>query len=221
MRIFSAQLFKLYALFLVAIATVALGAPLVRRKGSHGSLICSEQNAITKRADIPFEERCPEEYSLYIASLCSIDAPNLMLINCAREDEPDVIFDTDYTCEDDEICIDRTEFPETPHAFCIKKKCGLPFDNFVRPDLDACGSHSYSVSGPVNLVVAMMTYSTEMNPIQVNYQNVKYKGDLAFVNQVNNFTRVINGYNGENIDFCFNGGTTQKVQAFAAAWITD
>ncbi|CAB4444525.1 unnamed protein product [Rhizophagus irregularis] len=190
MRIFSAQLFKLYALFLVAIATVALGAPLVRRKGSHGSLICSEQNALTKRADIPFEERCPEEYSLYIASLCSIDAPNLMLINCAREDEPDVIFDTDYTCEDDEICIDRTEFPETPHAF-------------------------------LNLVVAMMTYSTEMNPIQVNYQNVKYKGDLAFVNQVNNFTRVINGYNGENIDFCFNGGTTQKVQAFAAAWITD
>ncbi|PKY24198.1 hypothetical protein RhiirB3_438667 [Rhizophagus irregularis] len=84
MRIFSAQLFKLYTFFLVAIATVVLGVPLVRRKGIHGSFMCPEQNALIKRVDIPFEERCPEEYS-YISSICSIDEPNLMLINCARE----------------------------------------------------------------------------------------------------------------------------------------
>ena len=95
MRIFLAQLFKVYTFFLVAIATVVLGAPLVPRRGGHGTLVCSQQNALTKRADIPFEERCPEEYSLYIASLCSMDQPNLMLINCAREDEPEIIFDYD------------------------------------------------------------------------------------------------------------------------------
>ncbi|CAB4409246.1 unnamed protein product [Rhizophagus irregularis] len=95
-----------------------------------------------------------------------------MLINCAREDDPDVIFDYDYTCEDDEICVDRTEFPETsqsPHAF----------------------SNTSRLCDPIS------------------------------VNKVNNSTRVINGYNRENINFCFNGGTTTKVQAFAAAWISD
>ncbi|RGB34340.1 hypothetical protein C1646_760691 [Rhizophagus diaphanus] len=191
MRIFSAQLFKLYTFFLAAIATVVLGAPLVRRKGIHGSFMCSEQNALIKRSDIPFEKRCSEEYSLYISSFY------------------------------DEICVDRTEFPETPHAFCIKKKCSVSFDNFNRPDIQGCGSHSYSVPAPVNLIVAMKTYSTSMKPIQVDYQTVTYKGDPISVNQVNNSTRVINGYNGENIDFCFNGGITAKVQAFAAAWISD
>ncbi|CAB4481916.1 hypothetical protein RhiirA5_420379 [Rhizophagus irregularis] len=191
MRIFSAQLFKLYTTFLVAIATVALGASLVRREGSHGSLICAQQNALIKREDIPFEERCPEEYSLYIASLY------------------------------DEICVDRTEFPETPHAFCIKEKCGLPFNNYKRRDGDACKVHSYSVSRPVNLVVAMMTYSTNMKPRQVVYHTITYNFDLTSANDVNNFTRVINGYNGEDIRYCFYGGTRDKVQARAAAWITD
>ncbi|CAB4409230.1 unnamed protein product [Rhizophagus irregularis] len=221
MRIFSAQLFKLHTSFLVAIATVALGASLVRREGSHGSLICAEQDALIKREDIPFEERCPEEYSLYIASLCSLDVPNLMLINCAREDDPSVIFDYDYTCEDDEICVDRTEFPETPHAFCIKEKCGLQFDNYRHRDVDACKVHSYSVSRPVNLVVAMMTYSTKMKPRQVVYQTITYNFDLTSANDVNNFTRVINGYNGEDIRYCFYAGTREEVQARAAAWITD
>ncbi|CAB4409349.1 unnamed protein product [Rhizophagus irregularis] len=181
MRIFSAQLFKLYTSFLVAIATVALGASLVRREGSHGSLICAEQDALIKREDIPFEERCPEEYSLYIASLCSLDVPNLMLINCAREDDPSVIFDYDYTCEDDEICVDRTEFPETRMLFVLKKNV----------------------------------------PRQVVYQTITYNLDLTSANDVNNFTRVINGYNGEDIRYCFYAGTREEVQARAAAWITD
>ncbi|RIB16858.1 hypothetical protein C2G38_2142886 [Gigaspora rosea] len=220
MRIFLTQLFKLH-IFLVAIATVVLGASLVPRRGSHGILVCSQQNTLIKRADIPFEERCPEEYPTYIASLCSLDEPNKMLINCIRDDDPDHPVDAEYTCEADEICIDRTEFPETPHAFCIKKKCGVPFDNFKQPGQDSCIGHSYSVFQPVSLVVAMMTYATNMNPIQVNYQYIGYNGDTFYSNKsVNNYTLVIKSYNGENINFCFDGGSDQKVQAYGAAWLT-
>jgi hypothetical protein len=221
MRIFLAQLFKLYTFFLVAIATVVLGASLVPRRGSHGTLVCSQQNALIKRADIPFEERCPEEYPTYVTSQCSTDEPNVMLIVCVRDDG-DVPFDTDYTCADDEICIDRTEFPDTPHAFCIKKKCGVPFDNSKTPDKDSCVGHSYSVFQPVSLVVSIMTYATNMNPIQVNNLYMSYKDNLSYSKKsVNNYTMVIDSYNGENIDFCFDDGATgQKVQAYAAAWLT-
>ncbi|RIB24560.1 hypothetical protein C2G38_2241971 [Gigaspora rosea] len=200
MRIFLTQLFKLHTFFLVAIATVVLGASLVPRRGSDGTLVCSQQNTLIKRADIPFEERCPEEYPTYLASQCSLDEPNLMLINCIRDDDPDHPFDTDYTCEADEICIDRTEFPETPHAFCIKKLC---------------------VFQPMSLVVSMMTYATNMNPIQVNYQYIGYKDNIFYSNQsVNNYTIAIDSYNGENINFCFDGGSDTKVQAYGAAWLT-
>lgn len=67
-----------------------------------------------------------------------------------------------------------------------------------------------------------MTYSTNMNPIQVNYQYVSYNGGItSSANNVNNFTRIINGYIGEDIRYCFYGGSPNKVQAYAASWITD
>src|SRR2546430_1769693 len=109
MKVLFARLCKLYTFFLVAIATVVLGAPL-------GNV------PMLKRDTNP---GCPPNYPVYFSSRC--ETASLIAATCKSNSNPPVYQPNNYTpCRADEHCIEHyspigfdPKNPKNPHATCV------------------------------------------------------------------------------------------------------
>lgn len=198
-----------YTFFLVAIANIAVGAPL-------DNVIATP---ILERTTLP---RCPPHHPVYIASICNTSTQMRML--CEHAKNPDLTLLTNQDCEPEETCIVRyfTVAPgiKDPHATCVDNTYIRKWDNSGSPLAIACSvEDSYEYNNGVDIEVAMMIYASDGKPKQVHQLEAYLDGiEIYTVNDKNNYTQVIQGYNGQKVKYCVDAGTQDKVTAYAASF---
>ena len=201
MRTFFAQ----YISFLVAIATIALGAPL-------DSMTTTP---ILKRETSPV---CPPDHPVYKYSHCERDV--IMLVTCGETNNPDSTIEIQQGCESG-ICIEHLAGNDnTPNAVCMDVENTRTWNNFDDPSKDACSvKDSYETDN--NIVIAMVTYSINGDLMKVSWLDAYINGNsLPMAYNVYSYSQMITNYNKEKIKYCFYGGSSnQNVVAFAAAYV--
>ncbi|CAB4430660.1 unnamed protein product [Rhizophagus irregularis] len=209
-----ARLCKLYLFFLVATATIAVGAPL-------DNVIKTPMVEGQATIETTFPQ-CPEG-TTYVASLC-FNVGRIQVF-CQNPQNPTLEITAFTDCEADEVCIEHehaiNEDLNRPHATCVNSDIYTIWDNFNNPDADACAQEVYKHDkGALDLEIAMTIYAHDGKPIQVNLLKAfSNDNELSKIFDMHNYTQVIRGYNGETIKYCFNTGTQNKVTAYAGSWI--
>ncbi|CAI2165776.1 10554_t:CDS:1 [Funneliformis geosporum] len=213
MKMLFAQLCKLYTFFLVAFATIAVGAPLENEI----------MNPNLKRANIELTlPYCPADHPVYKASLCNSITELMVYCGIGSADDPATTIISYMNCKPDEVCVEHYHAVESeldvPHATCTDTK--NKWDNFDNPNAIACSGKTSYISGSKDIEIAIIIYASDGKPIQVDSLYATENDSMLYPinNNMHNYTNVLRNYNKETIQYCFHTGTYADVTAYATAW---
>ncbi|GBB88237.1 hypothetical protein RclHR1_01480002 [Rhizophagus clarus] len=218
-----------YIFFLVAITTIAIGAPL---EASSPKLITRRallekygspnrtQSRLEKYGHLSKRDyfaHCIEDDDVYVSSYCL--AEHTFVINCAEPDG-DAYYYTDG-CEEDEYCVDYIDRFGLFHATCLNVPHYRTWTT-SKNEL-ACSLESpFDIKG--NLTTGVTTYDDEGNTIDLHELQTFKSGQVVNSNfSKHNISTNFFNYNSEEIKFCFTSGFDYdlEVTAYAAGFDYD